>query len=125
MGVPLKFCFLFIFIMYSCSSLQDINDKTEYRLVNIDSTSYQYNKLLFLENNSEVYVVVIQKNKNCSFLEGETYRLKLKSNLPINYPNHKDLNSQYMYHNEVVYFIQKDATKWGFYKIENDKKYCK
>jgi len=30
-----------------------------------------------------------------------------------------------MYHNEVVYFIQKDATKWGFYKIENDKKYCK
>lgn len=51
MGAALKFCFLFIFIMYSCSSLQDINDKTEYRLVNIDSTSYQYNKLLFLENN--------------------------------------------------------------------------
>lgn len=102
-------------------------DLKKYKLLNIDSVSYKYNNILYFEKDLSIYIVVTKKESliKCNKLvEGEVYYLRIKSALPSNYPNFRDIDSQYMYNEEVIYFLKAENIKWGFYITENIKGLC-
>lgn len=130
MGTSLKyFCYVFLLFSSCASKMESGNFRLEkkYKLLNIDSVSYKYNNILYFEKDLSIYIVVTKKESliKCNKLvEGEVYYLRIKSVLPSNYPNFRDIDSQYMYNEEVIYFLKAENIKWGFYKTENIKGLC-
>lgn len=74
-----------------------------------------------------IYIVVTQKMKyeNCQkLLIGEIYKLEIKSALPAIYFENPHIISQYMYGNEIIYYLNGTNISWGIYKVENIKGLC-
>src|SRR5690606_12266624 len=131
MGTSLKYLIyniLFILLLSSCvNQVKNIQSNQKYKLMNIDSLSYKYNNILHFERDSRIYLVVTKKEKikNCKKTKkGKMYNLNIKSAFPSNYPNFRDINSQYMYNEEVIYFLKAENIEWGLYKTENIKGLC-
>lgn len=73
------------------------------------------------------YIVVTEKMKyeNCQkLLIGEIYKLEINSALPAIYFKNPHINSQYMYGDEIIYYLDGNNISCGLYKAKNIKGLC-
>lgn len=118
------FCFI---LLASNTKYKKIEDSQSFKLKKIDSLTYNFNNILHFEKDSMTYIVVTEKMQyeNCQkLLIGEIYKLEINSALPTIYFKNPHITSQYMYGDEIIYYLDGNNISWGLYKAKNIKGLC-